>query len=100
MSGRLNGRVLPSGVDSQIIQPDGFTELVARYGPELGPELDGSEQVYVSNTGIRRVNDPQMAVLVAAGLAVVGALVSTVRGKPGEQAGPELQRPAKAKEEH
>jgi len=66
VSGRLNGQVLPGGVDSQIIRPDGFTELVARYALEL----DDGERVYVNNVGIRRVDDPQMAALVAAGQVV------------------------------
>lgn len=65
-SGRLNGRILPGGVDSQIIRPDGFTELVARYALEL----EDGERVYVNNAGIRRVDDPRMAALAAAGQVV------------------------------
>ena len=62
LSGKLKGRLLPGGVDSQIIRPDGFTELSARYALEL---TDG-KTVYVENNGIRRV-DSGRAAQVAAG---------------------------------
>ena len=65
VSGKLNGKVLPCGVDSQIIRPDGFTELVARYGLLL----DDGESVYINNSGIRRV-DPSVAAEVAGGKIV------------------------------
>ncbi|WP_380178865.1 DUF3237 family protein [Kalamiella sp. sgz302252] len=50
VSGELNGEVLPGGVDSQIIEPDGLCRLSARYA--LATELG---TVYVENNGIRRV---------------------------------------------
>ncbi len=62
VSGNLSGKVLPGGVDSQIIRPDGFVELVARYGLEL----DDGERIYIDNNGVRRV-DPAYAHLVAQG---------------------------------
>lgn len=62
VKGRLTGRILPGGVDSQIIRPDGFTELIARYGLIL----DDGESVYINNSGIRRV-DPLYAEKVARG---------------------------------
>jgi len=65
VSGKLSGSVMPGGVDSQIIRPDGFTELVARYAVKL----DDGETVYISNTGIRRV-DPSVAGEVAMGKIV------------------------------
>ena len=65
VSGKLSGKVLPCGIDSQVIRPDGFAELVARYGLQL----DDGETVYVNNVGIRRV-DPRFAADAAAGKIV------------------------------
>ena len=48
--GELNGHVLPGGVDSQIIEPDGTCRLSARYALQVA---EGT--VYVENNGIRRV---------------------------------------------
>ncbi len=62
VTGRLTGKVLPGGVDSQIIRPDGFTELVARYAIQL----DDGCSVYIDNAGVRRV-DPAVAAEVANG---------------------------------
>lgn len=47
----FNGKVLPGGVDSQIIRPDGKCELSARYAIEL----DDGAAIYIENNGIRRV---------------------------------------------
>lgn len=49
----MHGEVLPGGVDSQVIRPDGICELSARYGVRLS---DGSS-FYVENNGIRTVPD-------------------------------------------
>ena len=65
VSGKLSGNLMPGGVDSQIIRPDGFTELVARYAVKL----DDGETVYINNTGIRRV-DPSVAEEAAMGKIV------------------------------
>lgn len=65
VSGRLSGKVLPGGVDSQIIRPDGFTELVARYAIAL----DDGCSVYIDNAGVRRVA-PEVAGEVANGKIV------------------------------
>ena len=65
VSGRLSGKVLPGGVDSQIIRPDGFTELVARYAITL----DDGCSVYIDNAGVRRVA-PEVAGEVANGKIV------------------------------
>jgi hypothetical protein len=46
---RLNGRVLPGGVDVQLVRDDGATEVEAHYAIEL---LDGT-RVYVHNRGLR-----------------------------------------------
>ena len=50
VSGQLRGHVLPGGVDSQIIEPDGTCRLSARYALQVA---EGT--VYVENNGIRRV---------------------------------------------
>jgi len=46
---RLNGAILAGGADFQIIGPDGFTRLEARYVLRL----DDGALVYVENSGIR-----------------------------------------------
>ena len=46
---KFNGRVLPGGADFQIIRPNGFTILEARYA--IGSD-DGA-LVYVENNGVR-----------------------------------------------
>lgn len=62
VKGRVNGKVLPGGVDSQIIRPDGLCELEARYGVVL----EDGESFYIENKGIRRV-EPEYAAKAAAG---------------------------------
>lgn len=49
----MHGEVLPGGVDSQVIRPDGICELSARYGVKL----DDGSSFYVENNGIRTVPD-------------------------------------------
>jgi len=46
---RLNGTVLSAGADFQVIRPDGYTTLEARYVVRL----DDGALVYVVNTGVR-----------------------------------------------
>ena len=46
---RLNGTILNAGADFQIIGPDGYTRLEARYVARL---TDGAV-VYVENSGVR-----------------------------------------------
>jgi hypothetical protein len=46
---RLNGVILPAGADFQIIGPDGYTNLEARYAARL----DDGALIYIVNTGIR-----------------------------------------------
>jgi hypothetical protein len=45
----INGTIHPGGADFQIIRPDGFTELEAKYTFEL----DDGAVVYIANYGIR-----------------------------------------------
>lgn len=47
----LHGTVLPGGVDSQVIRPDGICELSARYGVQM----DDGSSFYIQNDGIRTV---------------------------------------------
>ena len=47
--GELNGHVLPGGVDSQIVEPDGTRRLSARYA------LHVEEGTVYRNNGIRRL---------------------------------------------
>ena len=65
LTGKLKGRMLPGGIDAQIIRPNGFSELSARYALEL----EDGRTIYVVNDGIRRV-DPAFASEVAAGKIV------------------------------
>lgn len=58
----LNGTILPGGVDSQVIFPDGTCRLSARYGVQL----DDGSSFYVENNGIRTV-EPQYAETVFSG---------------------------------
>lgn len=50
VSGELTGEVLPGGVDSQIIDPNGVCRLSARYALKVS---EGT--VYIENNGIRTV---------------------------------------------
>src|SRR5882757_2441671 len=45
----LHGTILPCGADFQIIRPNGFTELEAKYAFEM----DDGAIVYIDNVGIR-----------------------------------------------
>ncbi len=47
----FNGKILPDGVDSQVVRPDGRAELSARYGVRL----DDGRSFYIQNDGIRTV---------------------------------------------
>jgi len=47
----IRGEVMPGGIDSQVIRPNGVCELSARYGIKL----DDGESIYVENNGIRTV---------------------------------------------
>jgi hypothetical protein len=47
----FNGKILPGGIDSQIIRPDGKCELSARYAIKL----DDGATIYIENNGIRTV---------------------------------------------
>lgn len=51
ITGKIEGRILPGGADSQIIRPDGRTDLSARYVIETS----SGDIIYLENNGIRQV---------------------------------------------
>ena len=59
VSGELTGEVLPGGVDSQIIDPNGVCRLSARYALKVS---EGT--VYIENNGIRTVPADYKSLLV------------------------------------
>jgi hypothetical protein len=46
---RLEGTILPAGADYQLIRPDGYTTLDARYVARL----DDGAMIYIVHTGVR-----------------------------------------------
>jgi hypothetical protein len=61
----LNGTLLPGGVDSQVIRPDGRADISARYGVRL---VDG-RSFYIQNDGIRTVPPEYAATVLSGGIA-------------------------------
>ena len=59
----LHGTVLPGGVDSQVIRPDGRCELSARYGVKL----DNGASFYIENNGFRTVPKEYVETVLAGG---------------------------------
>lgn len=45
----ISGKIYPVGADFQVIRPDGFTELEAKYAFEL----DDGAVIYIENIGMR-----------------------------------------------
>lgn len=64
-----NGTLLPDGVDSQVVRPDGRAELSARYGVKL----DDGRSFYIQNDGIRTVPPEFVATVLAGGIAPADA---------------------------
>jgi uncharacterized protein DUF3237 len=88
---RLNGTILNAGADSQIIGPDGFTRLEARYVAKLS---DGT-LLYVDNRGVR-FGSPEVMARIARGEAVDPAQIyfrSTPRFETAAAAHQWLTRP-------
>jgi len=88
---RLNGTVLAGGADFQVICPDGFTRLEARYVIRL----DDGALVYVDNRGVR-FGPPEAMARIARGEAVDPALIyfrSAPRFETGAAAHQWLTRP-------
>lgn len=61
----LNGEILPGGVDSQVVRPDGRAELSARYGIKL----DDGRSFYIQNDGIRTVPSEYVQTVLSGGIA-------------------------------
>ncbi len=61
----INGTILPGGVDSQVVRPDGRAELSARYGIKLS---DG-RSFYIQNDGIRTVPPEYVSTVLSGGIA-------------------------------
>ena len=88
---RLRGTILNAGADSQIIGPDGFTRLEARYVLRL----DDGALVYVENSGVR-FGSPEVMAKITRGEPVDPALVyfrSTPRFETAARAWQWLTRP-------
>ena len=62
---RLAGKILPAGADYQLIRPDGFSSLDARYTAEL----DDGAMLYIVNTGVR-FGPPEVMARITRGEAV------------------------------
>jgi len=65
----FSGKVLPGGIDSQVIRPDGKCELSARYAIQM----DDGAAIYIENNGMRTV-PPEYAAKVIQGEFVDPAL--------------------------
>ena len=57
------GTLLPGGVDSQVIRPNGRCELSARYGIRM----DDGSSIYVENNGIRTVPAEHIETVLSGG---------------------------------
>ena len=60
-----HGTVLPDGVDSQVVRPNGRAELSARYGVKL----DDGRSFYIQNDGIRTVPAEYVETVLSGGIA-------------------------------
>jgi hypothetical protein len=88
---RLNGTILNAGADYQIIGPDGFTRLEARYVARL----DDGSLVYIENCGVR-FGPPEAMARIARGEPVDPAQIyfrSTPRFETAAAAHQWLTRP-------
>ncbi len=70
-----NGVVLPDGVDSQVVRPNGRAELSARYGVKLN---DG-RSFYIQNDGIRTVPPEYVETVLSGGIAPAEAYYCVTR---------------------
>ena len=59
----LHGTVLPGGVDSQVIRPNGICELSARYAVRM----DDGSSFYIENNGFRTVPAEYVSTVLAGG---------------------------------
>ena len=82
----LNGTILPAGADYQVIRPDGYTTLDARYVARL----DSGAMIYIVNTGVR-FGPPEVMARITRGEAVDPAEVYFRTTPRFETASPEYQ---------
>src|ERR1700674_368047 len=82
----IAGTIFPCGADFQIIRPNGFTELEAKYAFEM----DDGAIVYIENIGIR-FGPKQLLDRIATGELVDPALLS-FRSVPKFETGAEKYR--------
>ena len=61
----FKGVVLPDGVDSQVVRPNGRAELSARYGVRL----EDGRSFYIQNDGIRTVPPEYVETVLSGGIA-------------------------------
>ena len=81
----LKGKILPGGSDHQLLQPDGFTQLEARYFLQT----DEGEKIYVTNRGVR-YGAPEVLARLNAGERVDPSLIYFRSAATFETATPRL----------
>lgn len=82
----FNGKILPGGADHQVLQPDGFTQLDARYVLQSN---DG-DKIYVVNRGMR-YGSPEVLAKLNAGERVDPSLIYFRTAATLETSAPKLQ---------
>lgn len=82
----LKGKILPGGADHQLLQPDGFTQLEARYILQT----DQGELIYVNNRGMRH-GTPEVLAQLNRGERVDPNLIYFRTAATIETAAPRLQ---------
>ena len=82
---RLSGKLIPGGVDYQILRADGLADIHARYAIETA----SGARVYVENTGIRH-GPPEAMARLRRGEPVDPALIYFRASPKFETADPEL----------
>jgi Protein of unknown function (DUF3237) len=87
----LKGKILPGGADHQLLQPDGFTQLEARYILQT----EQGEMLYITNRGMRH-GPPEVLQRLNAGERVDPNLIYFRTAATIETAAPRLQWMARA----
>jgi hypothetical protein len=83
---QLKGTVLPGGSDAQLLQPDGFTQIDARFVLQT----DDGKKIYFVNHGVRNAA-PDVLAKLNAGESVDPALVYFRTAGEAQTTAPELQ---------
>ena len=82
----VKGTILPGGADHQLLQPDGFTQLDARYVLQT----DDGKKIYVTNRGLR-YGSPEVMAKLNAGERVDPSLIYFRTAAELATAAPDLQ---------